>query len=780
MKKVLVLLLILTMLLQLMTGCKTAFENVNTPPDLSYLSGQESNPDAHTDLKKLENGFEERSYRIGEITPVDIPNLLMAEKRYYSPNKENFIKLIAVYDPEDHWTLYVTPIIKVFFGEQLLLEDTMLLTVEELCESFGEEIVWINSESVLLLGKCIFNIHTLKTEKIEFLDIAKLKNYSSIQILRSNEDFYGQSDNEDADISVRDYAVSPDKKYVLYRCVDRCFDWSDVDGSYEKEFFALYNIEEKSFQILYEQTILILPDLLPPDEYCPLWKDKDTIIVNKADSQIWGSKKIDINTGKATSVSDAIIRKMTSDGEYWINEYWDPKTEKMTMALCADDGSEQKLYEAGKWDDLYCFIDNRYLRVRNPDDDETIDGSSYSYTKRLYDLENMVYYKIKLWEPIWEKYGKNTKLELYDYVVEGNKVLVTFSEFPLYESYYENMKRNSVQYEIELLPESKEIDTILKDGNVSNWAYNDVFSAIGEELVPETLQSNFTSPITRAEFCALVIRRVEKENIGRLGRTETIDRMKFSDTDDINVEKAGGLGIVKGIGNNKFDPDGLLTREQAAIVVINLLNIYQISVPEMLPEFNDNDEISSWAKTAVGQVFDTGIMCGVGNNKFAPKQIYTREQAIVTIYRIRDYIFAKRANTYTPDEIRAYIIKKFEHFESAAYEIERAVEMGAYGISVSNKDDRCYFTFGRFGEEKVYDENLTIAVKAFEENVNKFIFSIRCSISSKGIKVYFDCDSIEGEKFDFFATLSYSKEEYSMFWGIKENWQYGWHFSGGI
>ena len=54
--------------------------------------------------------------------------------------------------------------------------------------------------------------------------------------------------------------------------------------------------------------------------------------------------------------------------------------------------------------------------------------------------------------------------------------------------------------------------------------------------------------------------------------------------------------------------------------------------------FNDNDSISSWAFDAVGEMQATGIMGGVGNNTFAPKSDYTREQSIITIMRLFDIV----------------------------------------------------------------------------------------------------------------------------------------------
>lgn len=57
--------------------------------------------------------------------------------------------------------------------------------------------------------------------------------------------------------------------------------------------------------------------------------------------------------------------------------------------------------------------------------------------------------------------------------------------------------------------------------------------------------------------------------------------------------------------------------------------------------FKDNNEISDWAKKHVDRVVEFGIMNGVGDNKFAPKEPVTREQIAVIASNIVKYIMGK-------------------------------------------------------------------------------------------------------------------------------------------
>jgi len=59
-------------------------------------------------------------------------------------------------------------------------------------------------------------------------------------------------------------------------------------------------------------------------------------------------------------------------------------------------------------------------------------------------------------------------------------------------------------------------------------------------------------------------------------------------------------------------------------------------LPSSAPTFADNANISSWAFDSVGRVQATGIMDGVSDNNFAPNGTYTREQSITAMLRLFD------------------------------------------------------------------------------------------------------------------------------------------------
>ncbi len=166
----------------------------------------------------------------------------------------------------------------------------------------------------------------------------------------------------------------------------------------------------------------------------------------------------------------------------------------------------------------------------------------------------------------------------------------------------------------------------------SKWAEAEVAEAISLGLVPEALQGGYKQNTTRAEFCALAATLYEAL------KGPVTERSGFIDTTDEAVEKMAALGVVNGVGEGRFDPEGKLTREQAAAMLARLAEALGRPVGEQAADFADSADISAWALRAVGQMQAAGVMNGTGEGCFSPKGTYSREQSILTILRLLRYL----------------------------------------------------------------------------------------------------------------------------------------------
>jgi hypothetical protein len=172
----------------------------------------------------------------------------------------------------------------------------------------------------------------------------------------------------------------------------------------------------------------------------------------------------------------------------------------------------------------------------------------------------------------------------------------------------------------------------------SSWARDYINTAFGNGIIPTSLQNNYRNNITRAEFCALAVALIETVT----GRAITERQVFADDEGDINIRKIGGLGIVTGTGNNAagerlFAPNDPIQRQQAALILTRVADHLKKPLPNQAPAFSDNNRMENWARAPIGQMQATGIMTGSGGN-FDPRGTYTREQSIITMVRMWNWV----------------------------------------------------------------------------------------------------------------------------------------------
>lgn len=195
-------------------------------------------------------------------------------------------------------------------------------------------------------------------------------------------------------------------------------------------------------------------------------------------------------------------------------------------------------------------------------------------------------------------------------------------------------------------------------GLVSAWAKDEITEANQAGLIPSTLKdADMSRRITRAEFAAVSVKLYETLT----GKTAKTGSVPFTDisghTNKNDIAKAYKLGIAVGVSDTRFDPNTDIPREQLATMLCRTIKKYRFDGwtietddqyfldTEGVRKFADDAQISGWAKPSVYYMVKQGIVSGVGNNCFAPKNITsaqsaqgyataTREQAIAMSLRI--------------------------------------------------------------------------------------------------------------------------------------------------
>ena len=141
--------------------------------------------------------------------------------------------------------------------------------------------------------------------------------------------------------------------------------------------------------------------------------------------------------------------------------------------------------------------------------------------------------------------------------------------------------------------------------------------------------------MTRAEFATIVV--------NALGLPEKTG-IKYEDVNDDEwyapyIKTAYHYGIVKGVSQNHFNPQGTITTEEAAAMIERAAKLGGIktdmdvlSAKDVLETFEDFNSISAWSISSIGYCVKDGILDDA--NTITPKEAVTREKIAVMLYRM--------------------------------------------------------------------------------------------------------------------------------------------------
>ena len=170
------------------------------------------------------------------------------------------------------------------------------------------------------------------------------------------------------------------------------------------------------------------------------------------------------------------------------------------------------------------------------------------------------------------------------------------------------------------------------DKSQSEWAETELGEAFDFGLTYPDITNNFTRPITREEFCTIVVKFYEKLS----EKTAEVGEDPFTDTDNPEILKAYKLKIVNGISADKFAPSTNITRQEICVMIYRALVAAIEGLVASEPEtfnFTDAGSIADWAIDAVKYCNGIGVMKGTTETTISPLDNTTREQGIILLKR---------------------------------------------------------------------------------------------------------------------------------------------------
>ncbi len=138
------------------------------------------------------------------------------------------------------------------------------------------------------------------------------------------------------------------------------------------------------------------------------------------------------------------------------------------------------------------------------------------------------------------------------------------------------------------------------------------------------------------------------------------------------VEFIAARGISSGIGGGKFEPNGKLTRVQALVMLMNAYGIDPEEAPK--PEQNFADAGNTYYTGYLAKAKAMGITNGVGDNKFDPNSYISRQDLFTMMYNMLEKLNrlpkqnsrGKSLTVYKDaSDVKPYSSKAMEYFALA-------------------------------------------------------------------------------------------------------------------
>jgi hypothetical protein len=168
----------------------------------------------------------------------------------------------------------------------------------------------------------------------------------------------------------------------------------------------------------------------------------------------------------------------------------------------------------------------------------------------------------------------------------------------------------------------------------SCWCYTAISSLSSQGIVSGYPDGSFKpdASITRAEFAAMLVKALR---LSTYGTTDSFTDVNTESWYYGSANAAAAAGLVSGTGDNRFEPNALITREQMAVMVAKALGAKAPTASGTeLNAFSDKSTVSSWAVVGMEEAVKAGIVSGMPDGTLAPRANATRAQAAAMIYKL--------------------------------------------------------------------------------------------------------------------------------------------------
>jgi|GEM_PF-5699602 len=173
-------------------------------------------------------------------------------------------------------------------------------------------------------------------------------------------------------------------------------------------------------------------------------------------------------------------------------------------------------------------------------------------------------------------------------------------------------------------------EATVNDDISGHWAEATIKSWLEQGYINGYSDGSFrpNNGITRAEFVKIVNHVFEVNRMTADLHYHDLPRSHWAYDEFAAAIKAGYIG---GTSQNTLSPDKIITRQEAAVILVKLKGIGGSTSLQ----FKDADDIPSWSRNAIEALVAGGYINGDAKGNFRPKDGLTRAEAIVLIDKVR-------------------------------------------------------------------------------------------------------------------------------------------------
>lgn len=237
-----------------------------------------------------------------------------------------------------------------------------------------------------------------------------------------------------------------------------------------------------------------------------------------------------------------------------------------------------------------------------------------------------------------------------------------------------------------------------------------------------TAMAEENHPMTRAEMAEKVVAFYEEMEDTQVELTE--GSALFADIEESPlkdaIQKCFSLGYMVGTSDSAFEPDGYVTRAQAAAIIDRMVtrlesdHKVEIIISYNNNKFTDDNLIPEWAKQSAYNMKNQYFIFGDENKNFNAEQIITKEQADSILERIKSLKiedrdeYAKKAF----ENVFKFSLPKSAHIEKYNYKLRHDEEL----------DDI---------EPNLYDPSFIAKISFEEDDLNCFLKEFYIDVQTK-------------------------------------------------